>query len=101
MTNNILPLPPNKSSLGSIKDGKPSNDWQKWFNKVQTAVSPFATKFSFASAAPTSGEYAVGDIVFDTAPIAGGNIGWVCITATVKAPVPAAAVFKAWGPINP
>ena len=34
-----------------------------------------------SSAAPSSGTYAVGDIVYHTAPAAGGNIGWVCTTA--------------------
>jgi parallel beta-helix repeat protein len=35
----------------------------------------------FASAAPTSGTYAVGDRVWNTAPAASGSMGWVCTTA--------------------
>lgn len=34
-----------------------------------------------ASAAPVSGTYAVGSIVYNSAPTAGGFIGWVCVTA--------------------
>ena len=33
------------------------------------------------SAAPTTGTWLQGDIVFDTAPVAGGTIGFVCVTA--------------------
>lgn len=33
------------------------------------------------TAAPTSGTYEVGDIVYNSAPAAGGFVGWVCTTA--------------------
>lgn len=33
------------------------------------------------TAAPVSGTWAVGDIVWNTAPTAGGFIGWTCTTA--------------------
>lgn len=33
------------------------------------------------SAAPASGTWAVGDIVYNTAPAASGYVGWVCVTA--------------------
>ena len=36
---------------------------------------------TWSAAAPSSGIHAVGDIAYDTAPSAGGNIGWVCTTA--------------------
>lgn len=35
----------------------------------------------YGTAAPGSGRYEQGDIVFDTAPAAAGTIGWVCVTA--------------------
>ena len=35
----------------------------------------------YGTAAATQGTWAVGDIIYDTAPSAGGNIGWVCTTA--------------------
>jgi hypothetical protein len=34
-----------------------------------------------AAAAPVSGDYLVGDIVWNSAPSSGGFIGWVCTTA--------------------
>lgn len=40
-----------------------------------------ANKVVWGSAAPTSGPFLVGDIVYNTAPTAGGTIGWVCTTA--------------------
>jgi len=33
------------------------------------------------TAAPVSGTYEVGDIIYNSAPAAGGTIGWVCTTA--------------------
>lgn len=41
----------------------------------------FRTVDIFESAAPTTGTYNVGDIVYNSAPTAGGTIGWVCVTA--------------------
>jgi hypothetical protein len=35
---------------------------------------------AYDSAAPGSGTWAVGDIVYNTAPAAAGNLGWVCTT---------------------
>lgn len=35
----------------------------------------------FASAAPTTGTWAVGDICFDTVPVSGQQLGWVCTVA--------------------
>jgi len=45
-----------------------------------------------AASVPTVGSYAVGDIVFNSAPTAGGTIGWVC---TDDSPL----TFKTWGAI--
>ena len=36
---------------------------------------------SVGTAAPTSGTYSVGDVVWNTAPAASGTMGWVCTTA--------------------
>lgn len=43
--------------------------------------------------APTTGTWAVGDIVWDTSPTAGGTIGWVCTTAGTP------GTWKAFGTI--
>lgn len=36
---------------------------------------------TYGEAAPSSGTWAVGDIVYDSTPSASGFIGWVCVTA--------------------
>jgi len=46
-----------------------------------------------ALAAPVSGAHRVGDVVFNSAPAAGGTIGWVCTTAGTP------GTFKAFGDI--
>jgi len=38
-------------------------------------------KYETGSAAPSSGTWAIGDVVFNSAPVTGGYIGWVCVTA--------------------
>jgi len=46
------------------------------------------------SAAPTTGTWAVGDIVYNDTPTAGGYIGWVCVTAGTP------GTWKTFGPIS-
>ena len=46
------------------------------------------------TAAPTTGTWVVGQIRWNSAPVAGGNIGWVCVTAGVP------GTWKEWGIIN-
>lgn len=41
----------------------------------------FQRRERFGTAAPTSGTWAVGDIVYNRAPAAGGSLGWICTTA--------------------
>ena len=36
---------------------------------------------NYAAAAPTTGTWAVGDLIYNTVPTAGGTIGWVCTAA--------------------
>jgi len=47
------------------------------------------------TAIPTTGTHAVGEIVFNSAPTAGGKIGWVCTTAGTP------GTWKAFGVIDP
>jgi hypothetical protein len=51
-------------------------------------------KILSGTAAPGSGAYNVGDIVFNSAPAAAGKIGWVCTTAGSP------GTWKAWGVID-
>jgi hypothetical protein len=47
------------------------------------------------AAAPTTGTWLQGDIVFNTAPTAGGFIGFVCTTGGTP------GTWKTWGAITP
>lgn len=48
-----------------------------------------------ASAAPASGTFARGEVVWNTAPTAGGYVGWVCVTAGSP------GTWKEFGAISP
>ncbi len=46
---------------------------------------------------PTSGSYATGDIIYNTNPVPGGHVGWVCTTGGTAG---STAVFKPFGGIE-
>jgi hypothetical protein len=50
---------------------------------LEKADGTFVTKYvrleTWGNAAPTTGSYNVGDLVYNTNPTAGGYIGWVCV----------------------
>lgn len=50
---------------------------------------------TYGSAAPTTGTWARGDVVYNNAPTAGGKVAWVCTTAGTP------GTWKAWGTIDP
>lgn len=58
---------------------------------LQNGLRGFATRVS----APSTGTHAVGDIVFNADPVAGGYIGWVCTSAGTP------GTWKQWGAILP
>lgn len=63
------------------------------FQKIPTFQS--AIKGSGArAAAPSTGTHVAGEIVFNADPIAGGKIGWVCVTGGTP------GTWKAWGVID-
>jgi hypothetical protein len=51
------------------------------YGNINKALQKAQPNINWASAAPTTGTYAVGDIVYNIAPSASGTIGWVCVTA--------------------
>jgi len=53
------------------------------------------SKVSRRSAAPTTGQWVRGDIVYSTTPTAGGFIGWVCVTSGTP------GTWKQFGDIQP
>lgn len=60
-----------------------------------TYVAPLNTAWRTGTAAPASGTFAVGDVVWNTAPAAGGTMGWVCTTAGTP------GTWKTFGAIAP
>lgn len=49
-----------------------------WLNDVNAATY---LRSQTGAAAPTTGTHLAGELVYNTVPIAGGTVGWVCITA--------------------
>jgi len=46
-----------------------------------------------AASIPTVGSFARGDIIWNSAPISGGTVGWICVAAGSP------GTLKAWGTI--
>jgi hypothetical protein len=44
----------------------------------KSKITQFGHSISYGSAPPTTGTYVNGDIVYNTAPLPGGYVGWVC-----------------------
>ena len=57
-------------------------------------MAEFRTIQTTGSAAPTTGAWAQGDIVWNTGAAASGKIGWVCVTAGTP------GTWKAFGAID-
>lgn len=64
----------NVGSVTTVNSTSVTNEFDGYVNQAKTRE---ATR----SAAPTTGAWIVGDVVWNTAPAASGNIGWVCTTA--------------------
>ena len=64
--------------------------FQEAFNALQSGA--LAGRY-YAASIPTTGTWARGDIVYNSAPTAGGTIGWVCVSAGSP------GTWKAWGSI--
>ena len=62
-------------SISDVNIEQVSNIYQNGTVNVSTEL------YNRYSAAPTAGTWAVGDVVWNSAPTAGGTIGWVCTTA--------------------
>lgn len=56
-------------------------------------VSGAGKRITYTAAAPAAGPWNVGDVAFNTAPVSGGTIGWVCTTAGTP------GTWKTWGTI--
>lgn len=69
-----------------------------WFRFIWFGALGFGRHITNAAAAPSSGEWARGDLIFRQSPSAAGKIGWVCTTGGTAG---STAVFKEWGVIDP
>lgn len=71
--------------------------WSEVVNRIELAFNALAggrlSERVSAAAAPTTGTWARGDIVYNNAPSAAGTIGWVCVAAGTP------GTWKAWGTI--
>ena len=73
----------NTAGVGIRADSACTNTYGKMnrFDSVSTPYFGGGIRYDIGSAAPTAGTWAVGDLVWNTAPAAAGAPGWVCITA--------------------
>ena len=60
-----------------------------------SAGNPPPGAWTSAAAAPSTGTWALGSIVWNSSPTAGGNAGWICISAGTP------GTWKQFGPISP
>jgi hypothetical protein len=71
---------PAATAIREYRDNDVSGTVARVLNPPTGGVGTRARQ-EFGSAAPASGTYSVGDIVWNTTPTAGGTMGWVCTTA--------------------
>ena len=64
-----------------------------YFN-IQNFYNTIDTTKKYKASAPTNRTWAVGDIIYNSAPTAGGTIGWVCVEAGTP------GTWKAFGTIS-
>lgn len=70
------------------------NAFRLYFNQVDNFAAGVNSRYLSATTAPTVGTWPQGAIVYNSAPVAGGYIGWVC----VKSGTP--GTWKTWGVIS-
>lgn len=61
---------------------------------VTAAVTAAGSGHTMGTAAPTTGAHVLGETIYNSAPEAGGNMGWVCTTAGTP------GTWKPWGLIG-
>jgi len=63
-------------------------------NTSDLSSDNYSKKIAYAAAAPTTGTWNKGDVVYNNAPVAGGKLGWVCVTSGTP------GTWKAFGAID-
>ena len=89
----------NNTANAPIKSTSNTNYWIEKLNRIIN-IAPIDNTDGYmdqlyieGTAAPSTGIWKVGDIVYNTAPVAGGTIGFVCTTAGTP------GTWKTWGAI--
>ena len=75
-------------------EGDPLTYVQEYIVVSGAFQAGFNTIYPSAAAAPTSGTYGTGNIVYNSAPVAGGNTGWICVSGGTP------GTWKQFGPIE-
>jgi hypothetical protein len=78
--------------LGNFTDELKTDVFKRGYDAKYVRVDSLYV-IDWGSAAPTSGTWGVGCIVFDSTPTAGQPVGWVCVTAGTP------GTWKAFGTI--
>lgn len=76
------------------ENGVVTYPWQGYFRQADDIFANPQSVFPRAAVAPTTGLHAVGEIVWNNAPLSGGYIGWVCTVAGTP------GTWATWGPIT-
>jgi hypothetical protein len=78
-------------------DGRITTVMHAWMRLLTAAIEALSGSLPAimvrGTAAPATGAHVVGEIVWNTVPTSGGNIGWVCTAAGTP------GTWKAWGVI--
>lgn len=76
-------------------DGQLSDYLKVELANIQRAIPNYGHAVIYGDAAPTTGAWGRGDIIFDNTPTAGSFIGWVCTASGTP------GTWKTWGAITP
>lgn len=72
----------NAITYANVAPGNTVSAWNDGVNNYVKMLMPGdRLNIIYASSTPVSGSYVIGDIVYNTAPSAGGFVGWVCTQA--------------------
>lgn len=72
----------NLTTYSTLEPGESAHCWNDGINNyVRKYRSGDSASINYSTAAPTSGSWNVSDIFINSAPSAGGYVGWICITS--------------------
>lgn len=69
----------NNVTTGAINNSTSGLTITNKYGNINRSVQVLEPSINWAAAAPTTGTYNIGDIVYNSAPAASGTIGWVCV----------------------